>query len=94
MPTFEWDPEKDEENQDKHGVSFNEAQKAFFDPKRVITADRKHSTKLEKSYFCFGKVRGHVLTVRFTYRGDKIRIFGAGCWRQGTEKYDDKNRLS
>ena len=31
MESFEWDPEKDIENQMKHGVSFEEAQLAFQD---------------------------------------------------------------
>lgn len=34
--TFEWDENKDAENQSKHHVSFQEAQSAFADPRRVI----------------------------------------------------------
>jgi hypothetical protein len=30
---FDWDAEKDRENQSKHGVSFGEAQFAFADPR-------------------------------------------------------------
>ena len=37
--TFEWDSDKDRINQSKHGVSFEEAQLAFVDPKRVIAID-------------------------------------------------------
>lgn len=36
---FEWDTNKDEENQKKHGVSFAKAQFAFADPDRVIAED-------------------------------------------------------
>ncbi len=36
---FEWDEAKDRENQKKHGVSFELAQYAFADPKRVIAED-------------------------------------------------------
>jgi hypothetical protein len=32
----------------------------------------------EKRYFCIGKAIEGILTVRFVYRGQKIRIFGAG----------------
>ena len=53
------------------------AQLAFADPKRVIAEDLSHSSK-EKRYYCFGLVDGGILTVRFTYRDDVIRIFGAG----------------
>ena len=50
---FEWDPQKDEENQAKHGVSFVEAQWAFADPHRVIAEDVAHSSA-ETRYYCFG----------------------------------------
>jgi uncharacterized DUF497 family protein len=33
---FEWDDDKDQENQTKHGVSFTLAQHAFLDPNRII----------------------------------------------------------
>lgn len=40
---FEWDETKDIINQHKHGVSFNEAQYAFFDKNRVIAKNINHS---------------------------------------------------
>jgi uncharacterized DUF497 family protein len=89
---FEWDAEKDFENQDKHGVSFAEAQYAFADPRRVIAEDVSHSGH-EKRYYCFGKVGGGILTVRFTYRAGTIRIFGAGYWRKGKEIYERENKV-
>ena len=56
---FDWDSEKDRENQSKHGVSFSEAQFAFADPRRVIAEDLSHSFH-EKRYYCFGELgRGH-----------------------------------
>jgi uncharacterized protein len=56
--SFEWDEEKNWSNLMKHGVSFSEAQEAFHDPLRLISMDRKHSTKRENRYFCLGRVRG------------------------------------
>jgi hypothetical protein len=90
--SFEWDLKKDLLNQAKHGVSFAEAQYAFADPHRVIAEDLSHS-KGEKRYYCFGKVRGGILTVRFTYRRGKIRIFGAGYWRKGKQIYERENQI-
>ncbi|MBN1586261.1 MAG: BrnT family toxin [Candidatus Omnitrophica bacterium] len=87
---FQWDPRKDLQNQKKHGVSFAEAQYAFADPNRVIAEDLEHSRR-EKRYYCFGEVDGGILTVRFTYRGGVIRIFGAGYWRKGKAIYDQEN---
>ena len=89
---FEWDEKKDAENQKKHGVQFSLAQYAFADPSRVIAEDLVHS-ETEKRYFCFGEVEGGVLTVRFTYRGGVIRIFGAGYWRKGKAIYERENQI-
>jgi uncharacterized DUF497 family protein len=40
---FDWDTDKDAENQLKHGVSFSRAQHAFADLQRVIVRDITHS---------------------------------------------------
>ena len=88
--SFEWDSEKDLSNQDKHGVSFAEAQFAFADPDRVIAEDMSHSQS-ENRYYCFGKVGGAIMTVRFTYRQSVIRIIGAGYWRRGKRIYEREN---
>ena len=88
--SFDWDPGKDFTNQAKHAVSFSEAQHAFADPNRVIAEDLSHS-KNETRYFCFGKVDGGVMTVRFTYWSGMIRIFGAGYWRKGKKIYEREN---
>ncbi len=90
--TFEWDEEKDKENQSKHGVSFLTAQHAFLDPHRVIAEDITHSSE-ENRYYCMGIVDEGVLTVRFTYRGNVIRIYGAGYWRKGRKIYEDQNKI-
>jgi uncharacterized DUF497 family protein len=90
-PSFEWDPIKDRANRAKHGVPFSLAQRAFFDPRRVIAEDLSHSTA-EQRYYCFGQVGGGILTVRFTWRGGRIRIFGAGYWRKGKNIYEQQNR--
>ncbi len=92
MATFEWDPSKDLENQRKHKVIFSEAQYAFADAGRVIAEDLDHSTR-GKRYFCFGRVERGVLTVRFTFRGGIIRIFGAGFWRKGKAIYDRESQV-
>ena len=89
---FEWEPNKDRTNQEKHGVSFTTAQRAFADPKRVLAEDLSHSSK-EKRHYCFGWVEGGALTVRFTYREDVIRIFGAGYWRKGKQIYERENQI-
>lgn len=88
---FEWDESKDRENIEKHGISFELAQHAFADPQRIIAEDITHSQS-EKRYYCFGKVNEGIITVRFTYRGRKIRIIGAGYWRKGRNIYETENK--
>lgn len=89
---FDWNTEKDAENQQKHGVSFSRAQYAFADPQRVIAKDITHS-QTEERFYCFGEVDGGVLTVRFTYRTSVIRIIGAGYWRKGKAIYERENKI-
>jgi len=89
---FDWDPKKDRQNQEKHGVAFAMAQIAFADERRVIAEDQTHSSG-ELRHYCFGLVDGGVLTVRFTYRDDVIRIFGAGYWRKGKQIYERENQV-
>lgn len=89
---FEWDLDKDRENQEKHGVSFELGQYAFADPNRVIAEDITHSDE-ERRFFCFGRVGDGILTVRFTVRKDTIRIFGAGYWRKGRKIYEQENEI-
>jgi len=79
---FEWDENKNIANQKKHGISFYEAQNAFLDLKRIIKEER---------YYCFGSVNNEIVTVRFTYRDNVIRIIGAGFWRNGRVIYEKAN---
>jgi uncharacterized DUF497 family protein len=90
MPDFEWDAAKDGVNRVKHGVGFELAQLAFLDALRVIPEDLDHSGD-EQRYFCIGRIEGAVMTVRFTWRNQKIRIFGAGYWRKGKTIYEKAN---
>jgi hypothetical protein len=89
---FDWDNEKDRENQHKHGVSFALAQRAFLDPKRVIAEDINHSSE-EDRFYCIGRVDEGIITVRFTFRNDIIRIIGAGYWREGKKIYEKDNKI-
>ncbi len=89
---FEWDDEKDAENQVKHGIPFALAQYAFFDQRRIIAEDTNHSGR-EERFYCIGHVGEGVITVRFTYRNHVIRIYGAGYWRKGRRIYEEQNKI-
>jgi uncharacterized protein len=87
---FEWDEDKDQEKQKKHNVSFSLAQHAFLDPHRIVVVDEEHRDE-ENRYYCTGRVGEGIMTVRFTYRGSVIRIYGAGYWRKGRKTYEEQN---
>jgi uncharacterized protein len=89
-PTFEWDDAKEELNRSKHGVGFELAQRAFLDPRRIIAEDLSHS-RGEARFFCIGRVANEIMTVRFTWRSGRIRIFGAGYWRKEKRTYEQIN---
>lgn len=56
---FNWDEEKNAINQEKHGVSFEDAQYAFSDPDLVIIDDVSHSAE-EWRYHALGMVNAEM----------------------------------
>ena len=48
MLMFEWDSRKAKSNEDKHGVSFEEASTVFFDSVGLDGEDLAHSVKEER----------------------------------------------
>ena len=91
---FEWDEAKNQTNIIKHNISFKNAQYAFADINRIIAIDIKHSSDIEKRYYCIGKLHNdEIVTVRFVLLNHNIRIIGAGYWRQGRKAYEEKNTI-
>ena len=78
---FEWDTRKASANEDKHGVSFEEAASVFGDPDALDGPDVEHSGR-ESRYLRLGRaVTGRVLMVAYTRRrrgdAETIRIISA-----------------
>src|SRR5437870_4285130 len=72
---FEWDEEKARSNVDKHGVTFEEAVEAFFDPFHQ-TGDA--STEDEQRDFVIGySLSTRLLLVVHTERGRRLRLISA-----------------
>jgi uncharacterized DUF497 family protein len=87
--TFEWDAKKAAANLAKHGVAFDDARRAFEDPRALVAFDEEHSTLRELRWWLLGKVDGRVMLVRYAHRPHgSIRIIGAGFWRIGKEIYE------
>ena len=75
--SFEWDDWKNQENQRKHGVSFEEAMSAFADLLSFTISDPDHS-RGERRYLLLGlSYQGRLLVVSHTERGETIRIIHA-----------------
>jgi len=68
---FEFDPKKSENNRQKHGIDFYEAQELWDDPDfieiPVMTSD-------EPRFLVIGKISGKHWSGVITYRTEKIRI--------------------
>lgn len=77
MLEFEWDPEKAQANQMKHGVPFEEAMSVFRDPQGRLVDDPEHSAR-EECFVLFGRSEaGRLLAVMHTERGGALRIVSA-----------------
>jgi len=68
---FEFDSEKSERNEKKHGIGFFEAQKLWKDEYR-IEIPLKYLD--EKRFLIIAKIEAKYWSAIFTYREDKIRI--------------------
>ena len=74
---FEWDPKKATGNQNKHGVTFQEAATVFGDPLAITFLDPDHS-EAEERHLTFGLSRqNRLVVVSHTERGDRTRIISA-----------------
>ena len=74
---FEWDAEKDESNQAKHGVSFDEASTVFGDPFALTIDDPDHSWE-EHRFLTTGYSSGRrLIIVAQVDRDERVRIISA-----------------
>ena len=74
---FEWDPRKARLNIKTHGISFDEASTAFRDLLSRTIDDPLHSEGEERLVLIGHSIRGRLLVVIHTERGDRIRIISA-----------------
>lgn len=82
---FEWDDTKNENNQIKHGVAFEDAQTVFFDESAIQFDDPDHSIDEERFLLLGFSQCLKFLVVCHCYRSDEsiIRIISA---RSATKK--------
>ncbi len=73
---FEWDEEKAKLNAQKHGVTFEEAELAFYDENAVILFDDTNSAE-EIRYQLIALSPNRLLFISYTERFERIRIISA-----------------
>jgi len=75
---FEWDEQKNIRNQQKHGVSFEEAQTVFYDEDALLEYDEGHSDTEDRFRILGESFSSNLLIVVHCYRaGDRIRIISS-----------------
>ncbi len=58
----------------------------------IVSLSKILSIVLRKDrHYCIGRVDEDIMTVRFTYRGNVVRIYGAGYWRKGRKIYEEQD---
>jgi hypothetical protein len=73
---FEWDENKARSNLDKHGVAFEEAAEAFFDP-FYQTGDASADGDEQRDFLIGYSLSPRLLLVIYTARGERTRIISA-----------------
>ena len=76
---IEWDDRKAKANAQKHGVGFEEAASAFYDPKAIVITDPDHSTEEDRFILLGMSWAPRLLVVCHCYReaSGVIRIISA-----------------
>ncbi|MEL7542434.1 MAG: BrnT family toxin [Pseudomonadota bacterium] len=73
---FEWDFSKAQANEEKHGVTFTTATRAFLDTFGLDLVDDRHGDD-EDRFTLIAFVDARLLVVSYTVRGERMRIISA-----------------
>jgi hypothetical protein len=86
---FEWDSAKNDENIDKHGISFDEASKLLLAADRMEVFDNAHSDE-EDRFVAIGPIALGIIVVVFTEPDEEtIRIISArAATRREKRRYE------
>jgi len=89
---FEWDEAKSQACFEQRGFDFAYVAGAFFDPKRIVHADTRHSYG-EERYELMGMIKQRLFVVVYTPRSAAVRIISARKANQREVKhYEDSTR--
>jgi uncharacterized DUF497 family protein len=91
--TFEWDQAKAKVNLAKHGVSFEQATSAFYDPLSLTIPDPMHSVGEFRFILIGVSDAGRTLVVAHSDRGQAIRIISARPTSRKEKNFYEKNHI-
>ena len=76
---FEWDEQKNKINKEKHKISFEEAETAFYDENAIVIDDPDHSQEEDRFIILGLSTKANLLVVCHCYRASDtvIRIISA-----------------
>lgn len=92
---FSWDPRKARSNENKHGVSFEEAETVFLDDDALLAGDPDHSEDEDRFILLGVSARLRILVVCHCYRESEsqIRLISARkADRKERSAYQDRRR--
>ena len=88
---YEWDPNKNDANELKHGISFLDALAVFDDPQHVID-DATTSDYGEPRFKAIGKIGDRYFTIIFTNRPHARRIISVRRARTNERRVYDQGK--
>ena len=94
---FEWDPVKARKNEQKHGVTFEDAMHVFEDPHALFQQDRSNEQG-ELRWQAVGQARGVLVllvahTVREEVDGEVVRLISARkATRKERKRYEETGK--
>jgi len=91
MLSFEWGTQKAKSNEQKHGITFDEASTVFEDPLSLTIHDPLHSENEERFTLIGVSHKNRILIVVHTERGDNIRIISARKATKNERSYYESN---
>jgi uncharacterized DUF497 family protein len=74
---YEWDPDKDRTNLEKHGISFVEASTVFLDPLHITILDERYAIGEFRFRTIGYTVTSRLVVVAHTDRENRVRIITA-----------------
>ena len=83
-PRIEWDENKRRANLEKHAIDFLDAAEVFSDPRRLTFASQHPPD--EHRHITLGILRGRIVAVVWTARGDKLRVISMRRARHNESK--------